>query len=103
MLESGEVLRTWALAAPLAVDEEIEAEALGDHRLVYLEFEGPISGDRGVVHRVAAGDYSVLEESPLRLVVSLAGDVVCGELTLERSTESSSHWRAELAGEAGDG
>ena len=29
---------------------------LKDHRRIYLEYEGPISGDRGFVTRVAAGE-----------------------------------------------
>lgn len=32
---------------------------LPNHRKVYLDFEGAISGNRGIVHREAAGDYDV--------------------------------------------
>lgn len=37
---------------------EFAAELLPDHRAVYLEYEGPVSGNRGKVERVAAGVWS---------------------------------------------
>ena len=33
----------------------IRGEAIGDHRRTYLDYEGPLSGGRGAVRRVAAG------------------------------------------------
>jgi hypothetical protein len=30
---------------------------LGDHRRIYLDFEGPLSNNRGSVHRIATGVY----------------------------------------------
>lgn len=44
-------------AAPLGLS--IEADLLPDHRRLYLSYEGPISGDRGVVRRVAQGEVHV--------------------------------------------
>ncbi|MDX1963061.1 MAG: hypothetical protein SFX18_07900 [Pirellulales bacterium] len=37
--------------------ENIPARRLPDHRTLYLDYEGPISGDRGNVRRIAAGEY----------------------------------------------
>ncbi len=34
---------------------EVRALRLADHRQLYLDYEGPISGNRGVVHRVGTG------------------------------------------------
>ena len=59
MLEQDGVLRTWALAEEPAAQAEIAAEALGDHRLDYLEYEGPVSGDRGSVSRWDEGEYEM--------------------------------------------
>ncbi len=42
----------------------IEAERLADHRPVYLEYEGPISGGRGSVRRLERGRVTALEERP---------------------------------------
>jgi hypothetical protein len=39
----------------LAPDEAIAVVPIQDHRAAYLEYEGPISGDRGRVSRIAAG------------------------------------------------
>ena len=55
MLERGEVLRTWAIDAPIVAGVELPARALADHRRLYLEYEGPISGKRGAVRRVEEG------------------------------------------------
>ncbi|MEZ5991449.1 MAG: hypothetical protein R3E76_03765 [Planctomycetota bacterium] len=58
-VEGQEKLRTYQLAAwPLAVGESCAVEALDDHRRVYLQFEGEISGGRGVVRRVLSGTWS---------------------------------------------
>src|SRR4051794_31329065 len=59
MLETGPVLRTWRLAQPpLTPGQRIAATALGDHRPMYLDYEGPVSGDRGTVKRWDAGTYT---------------------------------------------
>jgi hypothetical protein len=34
---------------------------LGDHRRAYLDYQGPISGNRGEVRRAAAGTYATLD------------------------------------------
>jgi hypothetical protein len=44
---------------------------LPPHRRHYLEYQGPISGDRGLVRRVASGTHHVLEDYPARLVICL--------------------------------
>jgi hypothetical protein len=40
------------------------ARQLPDHRAIYLTFEGPLSGDRGQVRRVAQGVVHRLEHEP---------------------------------------
>ena len=58
MLEAGEVLRTWRLAqAPNDEASAIVAEPLLDHRRAYLDYEGPVSGNRGSVKRWDAGEF----------------------------------------------
>ena len=51
MLEAGDVLKTWALPQPPQPGVEMECTALADHRLAYLDYEGPLSGNRGAVTR----------------------------------------------------
>jgi hypothetical protein len=56
MLEANGVLVTWRLPWPPRTGT-CEAVKLGDHRLAYLDYEGPVSGDRGIVKRWDAGIY----------------------------------------------
>ena len=88
MLECDGVLLTWSLPAlPAAwggeggsAAEQIAATRLADHRIAYLDYEGPISGDRGVVKRVDGGEYEVLAEADgvlrVRLQAAQAEDVI---------------------------
>ena len=73
MLEFGDSLRTWALAEPPNPFQEIAAEVLPDHRLAYLDYEGPISNNRGHVTRFDAGTYSLVHEDDTTLTVDLVG------------------------------
>jgi DNA polymerase Ligase (LigD) len=82
MLETGEVLRTWAIDAPIVSGRDLPARALGDHRRAYLEYEGEISGGRGRVRRLDAGTYRVLDWSAVRVRVELAGFQLSGKLEL---------------------
>jgi DNA polymerase Ligase (LigD) len=78
MLEWGESLRTWRLDRPPAGGEPIVAERLTDHRLAYLDYEGPVSGNRGTVKRWDAGEYQLLADSPERIELEFAGDRLSG-------------------------
>jgi hypothetical protein len=57
MFETDGTLRTWAIAGEPDSREPQPAEALADHRLEYLSYEGPVSGERGRVARWDAGTY----------------------------------------------
>ena len=84
MLERGEVLRTWAIGAPIVPGVELPARALADHRRLYLDYEGPISGARGTVRRVEQGRYEALHWAPDRVVVRLSGVQLVGDVELRR-------------------
>lgn len=67
MVENGDSLLTWELKAlPEAVTGgqplPWPARRLPDHRCVYLEYEGMLSGGRGQVDRVAGGAADVLTD-----------------------------------------
>lgn len=55
-VEGQEPLATWRLLADPTRDSPVVAERLSDHRRLYLDYEGPVSGGRGVVRRVDAGE-----------------------------------------------
>ena len=49
LLEDGDALLTWRLLEEPVLQQWLPSERLPDHRLVYLDYSGPVSGDRGVV------------------------------------------------------
>ncbi len=55
LIREGEVLRAWALDRNPLEHEHCRATALPDHRLLYLDWTGTLSGDRGQVTRLARG------------------------------------------------
>ena len=72
MLETaaGSGLATWRMGGwPLQTG--MPMEHLAEHRRDYLEYQGPLSGNRGEVCRVAAGTHSVLQDDPALLIVRL--------------------------------
>ena len=84
MLECGDVLRTWAIDAPVVAGVDLPARALPDHRCAYLEYEGEVSGDRGTVRRIDEGTYTaeVWEEGWVR--VRFEGAQLVGEAELRQ-------------------
>jgi len=84
-LEAGPVLRAWRLLAPLAAGMPVPAEPAADHRLVYLDYEGPVSGGRGAVTRVDAGAFAWEADTPDHLTVRLTGHRFTGRLVLQRA------------------
>lgn len=90
MLERGDHLRTWRLSAEPDGDEEVTAEPLPDHRLDYLDYEGPVSGNRGEVRQWDKGVYRLLEETPERITVELQGARLQGRGVLQKNAAPNS-------------
>jgi hypothetical protein len=84
MLEAAGALRTWRLATPPSAQVPVLAEAIGDHRSHYLDYEGPVSGGRGVVRRWDAGTLEWLPSTAVQLCFRLEGAQVRGECSLSR-------------------
>jgi hypothetical protein len=87
MLEAGAALRTWRLDHPLQLGQALRAERIGDHRLAYLDYEGPVSGGRGSVSRCHAGAFTWLSDEPGRVRVYLKGERLEGILELSQVEE----------------
>ena len=98
MLEAGDILRTWRLAAPPRLGQTIAAEMSFAHRLLYLDYEGPISGNRGQVVRWDHGVFAWQEDTHTRIIVQLQGERLQGTARLERSAEEA-WWLTVLVGE----
>lgn len=80
MLEADGVLKTWRLAEEPGSGRTVPAELLPDHRIEYLDYEGPVSGDRGTVHQFDAGTFTRLD-NPSKTAVRLAGKKLNGFAT----------------------
>jgi hypothetical protein len=89
MLEAGPILRTWRLAQPPDVDGPIDAEVLPDHRLLYLDYEGPVSDGRGSVARWDRGEYELVAgTTDDRVLAEFNGEKLRGMFVFERSPAS---------------
>ena len=114
MLEREEVLWTWqlyelpqswlnALGQVVADSAEQAAGAicairLTDHRLAYLDYEGPISRNRGTVTRCDAGTYTVVCHAKERLEIQLAGNQLQGRVVMERDVTHEDQWLLKAVG-----
>lgn len=96
MLERDGALQTWAVERldEVLAGETVTAEKLADHRLAYLEYEGPVSNDRGSVSRWDAGEYEKIREEAQDIAVRLSGGRFQGELML--CQDASGKWTATL-------
>ncbi|MGY8748788.1 MAG: DNA polymerase ligase N-terminal domain-containing protein [Pirellulales bacterium] len=69
MLEVENVLWTWRLEKLPVYNHVVLGERIADHRIQYLDFEGPISNNRGTVHQVRSGHYHWSMESANRIAI----------------------------------
>jgi hypothetical protein len=99
MLEEGNYLRCWALMESPDSSLSQQAEALGDHRLAFLDYEGPLTGDRGSVRRWDQGTYDPVSNisGEDQLVLELTGARVRGQVTLTKMPDEPRYWRFSFA------
>ena len=65
MLRDGDELLTWAIEQNPLETKRAVGKRLPNHRLRYLNYEGPISDDRGTVQRIAVGKFRWLDKRDL--------------------------------------
>ena len=92
LLETGPCLRAWAMAEEPQADREIAAKSLPDHRLAYLDYEGPVSGDRGAVSQWDAGTVQWQQVSDETVEAKLDGHRLCGVVRLTRAAGTPLTW-----------
>ncbi len=93
MLEAGAMLWTWRLPQLPRTGDVVDAERVFDHRLLYLDYEGPVSGERGSVLRREHGEFNWLKRDDACLEVQLDGVQLHAVLRLTR--EDGERWRLE--------
>ena len=90
MFENGDVLLTWRLDRIPSEGCEFDVIGLLDHRKAYLDYEGPISGNRGSVSRVDRGDFELVEATDDSLVTRVMGMRLRGTVWLQKKTSDGS-------------
>ena len=91
-LEDGVALKSWALPRLPEAGLEIACDALADHRSIYLDYEGPISGGRGTVTRWDQGTFAIESWTDNEIIVALAGTQLAGRVQLRFE---AGQWRFE--------
>ena len=99
LLETGPQLRAWALAEEPQVGRTIAAEPLPNHRLAYLDYEGPVSDNRGEVSQWDAGTFQWQQVTEHAVVVELTGRRLGGIAKLTRESAESEHWQFCISAE----
>lgn len=78
MLEAADGLLTWE-SPPFSVAPTVwGVRLLAPHRSVYLDYEGPLSGNRGCVQRLDRGHFTVLARQAERISLEWDGPVFGG-------------------------
>jgi len=97
LIETGPACRTWRLRLSPDTPGPIAAEPLADHRLMYLDYEGPVSGNRGEVAQWDAGEYNG-STSGTDLDLTIRGRRLNGTVRLlERSGDWTWEFKSPLA------
>lgn len=86
LLETGDVLRAWRLLAEPGVGRTVPAQPLTHHRTMYLDYEGPVSGGRGIVARWDAGTFAWVRDDVDEFVVDVAGGKLIGRVVVSRTS-----------------
>ncbi len=97
MFEHGDVLLTWAVEQLPTIEQSVTAQRLPDHRPLYLDYEGPVSENRGTVKRIDRGDFDWVSQTPARYEARINGQKLRGTLVIEQDTSDSQRWRVVLS------
>ncbi|QDT66086.1 DNA polymerase ligase N-terminal domain-containing protein [Calycomorphotria hydatis] len=78
MLEDEGKLLTWRILEQPAMNQRLPAEPLPNHRIDYLEYEGPLSGDRGCVTQWDCGTFEWIHNEERSKDIRLIGGKLAG-------------------------
>ncbi|MBA2117544.1 DNA polymerase ligase N-terminal domain-containing protein [Bremerella alba] len=98
LLEDGDLLKTFTLESFPEVGLPVRAIADFDHRLIYLDYEGPVSDNRGEVTRADEGTFSWIIRQDDLATVHLQGERLQGRLILEIQDSSGDSCMGDEAG-----
>lgn len=91
MLEKQGTLLTWKLPNDPGGGAKLPIKAIriGDHRPIYLDYEGPVSGNRGTVIRKDSGSLNWITALPDKFLFGLDGIRLKGTFRL---TQVATAW-----------
>ncbi|MBN9117882.1 MAG: hypothetical protein J0I06_01725 [Planctomycetes bacterium] len=98
LAEADGALRAWRLLSEPTPGADIVAEPNFDHRPIYLDYEGPVSGGRGSVSRWDAGSCTWITDEPGRVEIELCGAKLAGRAAVQRAGGA---WVFRLTARAG--
>ena len=94
MLETEDMLATWQLSDPpkICLAGTTTVKKIADHRKAYLEYEGPVSNNRGEVHIVERGTYVLMSQTGREWVVEFSGGALRGRYRIFRPDPAADLW-----------
>jgi hypothetical protein len=94
MIDAGDALATWRLDVPpeMAMERAVACERIADHRRAYLDYEGPVSGNRGHVSRHDRGLCRIDSTDDERWLIWFDGARLRGTMAMSRTSAEASHW-----------
>ncbi|QEG27264.1 Putative DNA ligase-like protein [Gemmata obscuriglobus] len=95
LVEEAGRLRAWRLLCEPQAGCDVPAAPNFPHRLVYLEYEGPLSGGRGSVSRWDVGTCVWEADEPHRVQLSILGTRLSGRAVIARRGDT---WFFRLTG-----
>lgn len=106
LLEVGPVMKTWDLPQTPDLETAMGCDALFDHRLAFLDFQGQLSAGQGSVIRWDRGTYQTLAHDQHRWTLLIAGKRLVGRVLLRHldADRNINRWeyRFEAAPSAND-
>lgn len=98
MFQLGDLLLTWEVAQCPQPGMQAVARQLDDHRLEYLDYSGPISGNRGTVSRWDWGSYQGDPSRSSSFSLQLQGVQFEGRFQLEPIEGTKGEWSVTFPG-----
>jgi len=92
MFQVDDVLLTWAVDEIPRPGLRTAARALDDHRVEYLDYSGPVSGNRGEVSPLGRGSYQGDPSRTSSFSLQLQGGPFCGLIQLEPVEGDEGKW-----------
>jgi hypothetical protein len=77
----------------MTANETVVARRIPDHRTAYLTYEGPVSGDRGQVSRVARGEATLDAPPASASTIAVNWSTTTARYAVVRSGHDSADWR----------